>query len=425
MSSRSSRRNNVLAGGFVIVSILAAMAVVFILADAGDALVPKKSYVIRFAMSDGAAGIKSGSAITLGGQPIGKVASVGINTDLNTIDVHARILADKAILGNARVYLVQPLLGSISTINFTSLGDPSAPGGTPLAEGDQIPARLAPPAFLAQAGYGPEQANELQTILSRGSALAERTEGFFKEVREQDWPMIRRSLENIAKVASDLREHQWPEWSDRIGSILEKTDRAAGRFDSIADKADSGLDEARGAIRSVQEIIDANREQMTSIVSHVQSATERFDTQTMDAVTDLIAGLKDGTDQYVQFGQRANTFAQEELPSIRTSLANARLASDQLKLTMTEVRRNPWRLLYRPKRKELESELLYDAARSYATAVSDLRAASEALQAALAGSAPGVAPPDLAGLSERLSRSVDGYAQAEKRLLDILFAAPD
>ena len=43
---------------------------------------------------------------------------------------------------------------------------------------------------------------------------------------------------------------------------------------------------------------------------------------------------------------------------------------------MIEIRRSPWKVLYRPTEKELENELLYEATRSFAVAAADMKAAS-------------------------------------------------
>ena len=100
--------------------------------------------------------------------------------------------------------------------------------------------------------------------------------------------------------------------------------------------------------------------------------------------------------------------------------------SDQLKLTAIEVRSQPWRLLIQPTTKEFESQVLYDATRNYATAASDLRGASEALEALLAkGGTATDATTDaqkasIAELSDRLKEAFTKYRDAEQALLDKL-----
>jgi hypothetical protein len=105
----------------------------------------------------------------------------------------------------------------------------------------------------------------------------------------------------------------------------------------------------------------------------------------------------------------------EQLPNIRRMMANFRLASDQLAATLAEVRRSPWRLLYRPDKREQDFELLYDSARSYAAAVSDLRNASETIQSLSAG---GVSAPErVQGLISDLEAAFDRYKQTEAEFL--------
>jgi ABC-type transporter Mla subunit MlaD len=116
----------------------------------------------------------------------------------------------------------------------------------------------------------------------------------------------------------------------------------------------------------------------------------------------------------------------EQRPNIRKAMANMRLTSDQLKLASIEVRSQPWRLLHEPDTKELATQVLYDATRSYAAAASDVRAASEALsQVSLAQRAgPTMTDADLAkslaDLSVRLRASMESFATAERKLLETL-----
>jgi hypothetical protein len=119
----------------------------------------------------------------------------------------------------------------------------------------------------------------------------------------------------------------------------------------------------------------------------------------------------------------------EQTPSLRRTLANLRLMSDQLKLTAVEVRSQPWRLLIQPTTKEFESQVLYDATRSYAAAASDVRAAAEVVQQlTLPGQRGGQGEAVAGGLDEaaleaasaRLRESLETFAAAERALLQEL-----
>ena len=68
-------------------------------------------------------------------------------------------------------------------------------------------------------------------------------------------------------------------------------------------------------------------------------------------------------------------------PVVERATANMHLMAEQLKLTAVEVRRSPWRLLYRPREAELETDNLYDSARSFAQAAASIEAAIASLEA--------------------------------------------
>lgn len=109
-----------------------------------------------------------------------------------------------------------------------------------------------------------------------------------------------------------------------------------------------------------------------------------------------------------------------ETPAIRRTLANARLASDQLRLAMIEIRRNPWKLLGAPDTKELKEEIFYDAARAYATVASDLQDASASLETALA-KREDLDQAQLETLSSELKDALVRYKEAEVKLLEVMF----
>ncbi|MBS0537017.1 MAG: hypothetical protein JSR72_23410, partial [Proteobacteria bacterium] len=106
---------------------------------------------------------------------------------------------------------------------------------------------------------------------------------------------------------------------------------------------------------------------------------------------------------------------------------SATIAAQQLKLATTEIRAAPWRLLYQPTKKELENELLYNSVRQYASSVTELRSAAEALQsvtelnasAAKNGSDSGrVNQATLDNLTAKLKASFDQYQQQERSFLE-------
>jgi len=422
MAQRANTRNNILAGLFLIVAIVLGVLVSIVLSGTLENLGRSKRLGVTFSIEEGAAGLQAGSPVTLGGVTVGAVTGVTINrneSDTPTdIIVKTRIRPDISVHQDARILLVSPLLGSTSSLNIASTG-----GELPLCKsGDVLQGDIAPPTFLEQAGYGPNEASRIRRIIENIDSVTMRMERIAADVE----PRIDRELDEIEQIIADLRSvgddlsERVPGWGDKVDATLANAEEASARFAPLLDNAAAGVDDARSAVASAQRIFDTNEESINNIVTSVESAAGKIDRETVDRLNTTLAAADESAKQFVESARAITAWLSEEWPSVRKIIANGRLASDQLKLTMTEIRRSPWRLLYTPGKKELESELFYDSARTYAEAVSDLRAASEALEIA---AATGEATPQfdratVEQISADLTEAFERYRQAEQDLLD-------
>src|SRR5262245_19985137 len=129
MATRGSR-NNILAGGFVLAALLLGVWVSFKLSGR-QSVGGTRRFIVRFTLQDGATGLKDGSPVLLAGQQIGQVRSVEFNKNADGlasfVDVRVETRADLVIYENAGVYLQLPLLGTLSSINISSVGAPAEP----------------------------------------------------------------------------------------------------------------------------------------------------------------------------------------------------------------------------------------------------------------------------------------------------------
>jgi ABC-type transporter Mla subunit MlaD len=397
-------RNNLLAGALVVLSILAAVVVVVLLAGGLERL-GNRDYRIRFDLAEGVTGLEKGSRVLVGGRQVGVVKA--INFELTADGGATGLLVTVSIKEwlslkqGAAAYLISPLLGGTGTIDFPSIGS-----GAALAPGDVIDGRIAPPTMLAQAGYGPEQAEQLRNI--------------FKSADEATGKI--NTLMDDAKVVSADVRGKWPEWSARVDSISKNVDDAAAKAPKLFDTAQERVDAFKEVLDTVRGYLDENRANVKDSIAsfkNIGAEGETFMARLNGELSDKAAGFMDDGRRTLADAEKAVETVQglldEQTPNIRRSMTNFRLASDQLATMMGEVRRSPWRLLYRPDTRELEFELLYDSARTYAAAVSDLRSAAETLQTV------SVTNPDHAGAAElvqELDRSFDRYKEAESAFLE-------
>lgn len=374
MAKRVSR-NNVLAGGLVLFCIVAGAVVIVQLAGLGE-FAGRDTYVVEFELTESVAGLKKGAEVRLGGRKIGAVRSVSSGTDSAGQLVNlVKIGVDKDLVfhADARAELKKSLLGDSGTINFPSLGDPAKPSIN--ADTDRIDGVIPPFDLFAQAGYGDKQKKQLEVIFDN----------------------VANGSESFRKVMEDFKGEPYEQFKD----ILARA----------------------------QAYLKDNQEDVREGIKSVRAATKDFETfaaRINAEYADKISSILDRGNTALERAQisleKVDSIIDEARPSIRTSMANFRLASDQLKSTLLEVRRSPWRLLYRPDTRELEFELLYDAARSYADTVTNLRTASEALESLTnsGGLATDSDRQTVDDLVKSLETSRSKYQEAEKAFLDLI-----
>lgn len=404
-----------MAGGLVLVAIIGTVVVTVLIAG-GLEFVGKRTYTVRFPLNVGVAGLERGAEVTLGGRRVGNVKSVefenGAPGEINDIVVVIAVNKDVQFREGVWAFLERPLLGSTSSINFIALGD-----GAPIADGP-IPGRLSPPSFLAQAGYGDQEAANLRSMLQRGSDLMEKAEGAVDDFRSS-------IIADVRAITSDARV-RYDTWAGRIDSITANLDEGVARGKEVVADIHLRVDQIQELLSTAQAYLDENRGDVRAFIQRGRSISEKGD-QFMDRlggeIADQLEGLlEDGRAAMADARgalERIDGVLAEQVPNVRKGMANFRLASDQLRDSMAEIRRSPWRLLYRPDTREIEYELLYDSARIYASAVSDLRAATESLQVIIeTGGRAATRGETLEPMLDDLYRAFEKYGSAEQLFLD-------
>ncbi len=423
MAARVVSRNNVIAGLFVVGAMILSVAISVAVSGVQKRLVPTTPYTVVFNLADGAAGLKTGSPVMLGGQEVGRVVNIGFAREggeggkprgvLVSIVVNSSITLYK----DAWAFLERPLLGSMSAINFSRVGGdpdkehPERPIAPVLQAGDTLTGVIAPPAFLAQAGFGPDQAKQVQRIFSDVEEAIGKLRGMTERVDRDLEPSLksfRQTLSDVNDITGDARKRWTETWSGEVDSVLSKADKAADQLNTTLSHADQ-------LILDAQKAIDDNRPALDRSLANIDAAMARLKDEGVGKLSDALDTGKAGAEEFKALSTEVRQTLQAEAPNIQKFMGNLRLTADELKLMSIELRRNPWRLLYSPKTKELEAELFYDAARTYAEAVSDLRAAGESLEAASKGNLAD--RESLAHMHERLDEAFKRYQDAEKELL--------
>ena len=217
------------------------------------------------------------------------------------VDVTIAIDSNVQLYDDTIGFLERPLLGSGATINFAAVRfneDAAA-----LAVGETIQGALAAPDFLAQAGYGQEQATQVQNILARADDLSDR----------------------VNTMVADFTDRS-EVWFDRVDSITTEIEDASR-------DVNSGVDEARELLARFDQVVAENQPVIAEAINNFESAGDQlnsilttFEDETLIVLNDMFEQGRDGVAEARVSLERIDTLLVEQTPEVRKTLANARLA---------------------------------------------------------------------------------------------------
>ncbi|MBL4808847.1 MAG: MCE family protein [Phycisphaerales bacterium] len=456
MSMRAVNQNNVLAGSFVIGGVFLAVAISFILGDLAGKFGEKKSYVVRFPTDVGVMGLEAGAEVTFAGLTVGSVVSVGMHYKEDSalgvrvpdaMDVEIALDPGLVLFEDAIADLSPPILGGISRINIASAGTGAVAAdgdrvvyatdaGGVLDEGEILMGRFAP-SILTQMGLGAEEAKKIKDVITKFPEWTAKVDETAENVKETS-ASVRRMTEKLepdfyegvddgTTTMANVRE-----FSEKLNGDDgwgEKIDVVVGNVKDVSEQIGPVIEDAKGALASVRGTVDENRDKVGRILDNVEQSTERIRFETIDRANELLA------DGALALGSAKETLGEvqglvaENRTTISATLVNARQLSLQGKLFLEEIRSQPWRLLNKPSKKDLRREPMYEAARTYAGAVADLRFASESLDTAVRMSGGGEVSGDefaveLLRLASVVEQAYGRYEIAERGLLGLLAESP-
>ena len=396
-------RDNLKAGLFVLTGIILILFVVFTLADIERLFEKTQSVIVAYKLSDGLKGLKTGASVTLGDEPVGEVVALEDQYEqaagrvigkLITVEIPKHI----TICQNAVFQLVVPTLGSGTRLNIRSVGVGAKYDLNTHIEGTIASNELVKH-VVHDAGIGDKQRTEIQTVIENIAAITTTLRDDIPGMTESLKQIIidgKSAITDLKQAAREIRQvmatinERKDSWLDRLDTITESTAEAASRFKRILKDKDT----------AIRQVVDNTRD-------ITQTLNDKTLVQVDEALAKAAAALSDVKESSAQV--RALIIGQR--PVLERAVANAQLTTDQLKLAAIEIRRSPWRLLYKPGNKELETDNLYDAARSFALAASALEAGAQSLQS-MAHNQP-YGSPQIAKMLDHLESLFGRFTDAE------------
>jgi len=458
--------SNVKAGIFV---------VVVILSDFDRLLQGTQTFKVRFALVDGLKGLKEGASVTIGHHPTGSVVEIVDDKDeqgrivgkIATIELPDNI----KLYDNATVKLNPPPLGGGTSLNIENVGRDAAKQESPaiLIEGrylvevakdnpnrlvrgpDDLFPDLSDQQLIDQGtsvvsdGRGKWRLGDSwdidppNDVLAGGVQSPQMMKSIVQEVglrqieRERIRNIIRNADAAMAKVngiLDDNRENLKATIAGLADVMSEKNrENLAQALDVIAVIVKENQPDLRVAVDNLRKLLEKNRPVIDSALAkadktmeHAQAVLKRVREDTMDRITKAVDNASitmDGARKTVkQFEQLATT----QRPALERMIANFRLASDNMKLAAIEIRRAPWRLLYKPEAQEIDTENLYSAARSFLIAADSVETSVASLNGVMAkhGQQIDTSDKNFKRMVDKLKLSVEQFTKVEQVFWDAL-----
>lgn len=391
--------------------------------------------------------LKAGSAIRYGARDVGRISAVNLieraGPDGPSPITEVLIDLDPSLdlRRDATVFAVGPLLGGPGLIEIRSRGkDPQKASLTaPLtgrvggltAEFAKVAGELdadAPDSLLARIKTQLDETRE-DSIITHLRQTAADLSLAMQRVREQTDPNEREAL--MAKLRTTV-EHV----SAIAANVRAQTEAASP--DSLTARLVTAVDELNVALGEVSGMLKDNRDNIRSTVAHLNTASETLAMRVLEPIAgelDRNDGMTALAKVHVLFdqlqgiladtGEVAETARQTVVlnkPAISRTIDNLKIMSDHLAQTSKDLKRNPWRLLYRPSLEDTAELNIFDASREFADAsgrINDALARMEALLATGGGSIS-VNDPVFSALRDELKTTFDRLGQARDALWDRL-----
>jgi chromosome segregation ATPase len=313
---------------------------------------------------------------------------------------------------DAAIELVVPPLGSGTRLNIRSVG-----ANEPYQASGHIEGRLAgstlTASLVSDIGIQDEQRQAIREIIDNVRDLTAtlkedipRITASTQTLLDDAAPMLtearqaianfRAATDDVKQITTAVRERS-DAWLDGIDNIVHTAQSALNTVDGLLTDKDptirQTLDDLRVTIDNARSISQSLREQT---LAQLHAALDK-----VQAVLDNAESATDELDQFIT----------SQRPVIERAIASAQVAAGQLKLAAVEIRRSPWRLMYKPIEQELETDNIYDAARSLVLAAEAVQASTDSLRA-VAGRAD-IDAQTVQEMITDLRKLLDGYAEAE------------
>ncbi len=432
------KNSNEIIVGMTVVGVLAlAVYIIVLLADFSRLTTDYQKITFKLPYEAGLQGLSVGSPVNLGGYKIGEVVDTEISvpekTEPDRIYVLFSIEVPKHYHLHKNCVLVPEvnLLGSKAELNIDNLGD----SVEMLNDGDIEEIVFGNNAFSALKNE--IDLNNPDSILSsiKTELNRENEESLLGALSStaRKLKTIATNVEKELSVEGDKGETILKEFKAAVTNINEITETLHGEMDksnslAMISRMSSAMGKFDDSMDGFKEIVTGNKDDIHETISSLKNTAKQLEkdmpelTKKIDIIFDKASsGLDTAKEALIAFkstGESANSLVEVNKDKIDKMIDNITEVSSNLKLVSEEVRRAPWRLLYKPEKKEMEIQATVDTAAAFAAGAERLDNAANSLKKAVGQLGDGVAVggEKVKQIIAELENSFDEFHKAEEKL---------
>ncbi len=417
-------RNELMVGLTVLVGLALGVYIIVMLADWSNMFNKQQEITVRLGCQEGLKGLVVGSPVHLGGIKIGQITRTWIDDDkaCGENPSRFRVMFTMKLPAQYQLYsdcVLVPqtnMLGGQPMLAIESLGGQTEP----IKPGTVVDLRLADNVMDAlKQEFDPTD---------EASLLGKLKQEFDRDKSDSIMYMLAQTSTNLRDITEKV-ENQLSDQSEAKGTLMAKMHQVIDNLNTITQRVnvqlDTGndaavivklagaLDELNASLTKVKGLVTTNEPKVSAMLTSLQNTSATLETdlpvisQKLQANLDLVqTALTNANDALVNLkeitvGVKDTVIVnQDRLDRMIGDLAEVAV---NIKLVSREVRRAPWKLLYKPNEKEQQLQKVVDSAGLFAAGAERLNDAAIRLQTIL----------------NKTGRSVSDAAKIEQILADL------
>jgi len=392
----ATERNALKAGIFILVSVAAIIAVIIAISGLDRFVEPWQRRTVTFKLTDDVGGLKVGDEVRIGGAKVGHIKEILVQPPAEDGSDVGQILVEfampkKYVLRDSANIRIQSTVTGASWLNIDHMG-----------AGKEVPEEVAlvgkPGMFTVFADAIPE----VKQILT--------------DVRTKTLPKINDTVDSF-KGTGDSAKEFIALLHGKVDPIIERyfkiADPAAEAMTNIKDITGEGKGDIKGTLANLHTATGTVKEKLPPIMDKMDATLAKVQ-GAVDHATAALVDVKATVANAKELTASAKGAIIGNRGRIDAMIASLKTTGDNLKNASAEIRRSPWRLLYKPKPGEMANLNLYDAARQFAEGANDLSDAATSLRDALQDKE--IDQEQIQKLMEQLDTSFSNISKVETQL---------